>query len=37
MEEEMIAQLQAEQEEIENSRDDEAEEKTLSDLANKFD
>ena len=37
MEEEMIAQLQAEQEEIENSRDDEAEQKTLSDLANKFD
>ncbi|MGK0446106.1 MAG: segregation and condensation protein B [Bermanella sp.] len=37
MEEEMIAQLQAEQEEIQNSRDDEAEEKTLSDLANKFD
>lgn len=37
MEEEMIAQLQAEQEEIENSREDEADEKTLSDLANKFD
>ena len=36
MEEEMIAQLQAEQEEIENSRTDEVEEKTLSDLANKF-
>jgi hypothetical protein len=37
MEEEMIAQLQAEQEEIENSSENEAEEKTLSDLANKFD
>lgn len=37
MEEEMIAQLQAEQEEIENSREDNADEKTLSDLANKFD
>lgn len=39
MEEEMIAQLQAEQEAIENNREssDSADGKTLSDLANKFD
>lgn len=37
MEEEMIAQLQAEQESLEENRDKNGEEKTLSDLANKFD